>query len=661
VVSDFILSSLCQPIGTDLFRMEDEIREHLLSQTTKQTRTDVASFIEEYAIRNKSNLSKNVFEIHSLFAKGVLYPSEMEKEIIEKLESKINPNEKANYLNLYFNSLPFVENGTQKAGISLVRVDNPNEENVLKLGYLPKGIEGNLDKGNGNKYQIKTRIIENEVAHFTQFELFLESNNDFSLGINIIDRSQNIVSYFIYSKIDITNKEYELIINKTINDFWHSLDDKNRLFYIEKCIANNELNKSEFLNLSYYGISSFEEIENIFNFTHLKRLNLENNQITFFSLEFLKKLPNLEALYLKGNPIKNIPREIYDIVGNCLEGVREYSVAEEEQQIRIIKEKVLRKECSHEELREYVSKGIFTLEELLNAGVISYEERKRISPYQSSKPMSKGAQVLDWDSIPPLQTGRVDIFVFGSVGSGKSLLMAGILKYADEQGRLEIKISNPQGFEYANFLIDSVKRGWVIDGTPVDYLQYMICDVIDKDKNINPLTFFEISGESFENIYLKNKDELPPRFQQYMFSSNTKILFLAVDYTSEGGDYSLRGQFEFLLEFLESHGIIQGFEAIIIVITKWDKSEDKSDEAAKEFLKDRFMHLVNLCKHMKDEYGIGFFIYTFSIGEFINEYTYEYNPQDSKKILDLLSSYTSLPSPKPTKKSDDPWWKRFTK
>jgi hypothetical protein len=341
--------------------------------------------------------------------------------------------------------------------------------------------------------------------------------------------------------------------------------------------------------------------------------------------------------------------------------------AEEQQQKREIREKAFRKEFSHQELKEYVNQGVFTLDELLNAGVIRSEEKKRISPYKVSKPMSIGAQVLDWDTIPPLQKGRVDIFVFGIVGSGKSLLMAGILKHANKNGLLRKNISNKYGLDYTNFLIESVEEGWAIQGTAGDYLQYMTCDVTDIDKEVHPLTFIEIGGESFQKIYLKEKEDLPLRLQQYMFdNTNTKVLFLAVDYTSSEGTKSSQQQkqFEFVLEFLDSHDIVQDFEAIIIVVTKWDRSEDKSDEAAEAFLEDKFMALVNLCKHMKEKHDIDFFIHTFSLGKFINEHTYDYDPQDSKKIFDMLCEYTSIINPGGTKGGNGnpkPWWKRFTK
>lgn len=330
------------------------------------------------------------------------------------------------------------------------------------------------------------------------------------------------------------------------------------------------------------------------------------------------------------------------------EAIRQRQMQEQENaRLQAIKERVMRKECSHEELREYVKQGMFTAEELLGSGVIQESERKRIFPYPSTAKIPASAMVTDWSQIPPLQENRVDVFVFGIAGSGKSSLMAGVLHYADKIGALEHSIDNPQGFEYVNFLMNCVQKGQSLGATPNVYLQYMSCNFTDQNSEVHPLTFIEISGESFENMYLKKKQDFPSRFQEYMFDSpNTKVLFLAVDfspvYDISDDNKTQKAQFQYMLQFLEKNGIAPEFEAIIIVVTKWDKADSTDDEVAKDFLKDRFMSLINLCKRFKEDYGIDFFIYTFSLGEFIAETTYEYKSKDSKKMYELLCSFTSV-------------------
>jgi GTP-binding protein EngB required for normal cell division len=338
------------------------------------------------------------------------------------------------------------------------------------------------------------------------------------------------------------------------------------------------------------------------------------------------------------------------------EAARQRGMQEQENaRLREIKERVMRKECSHQELREYVNQGMFTAQELLGSGIIQPQDKNRIFPYKSAASIPSGAMVSDWSGIPRLQENRVDVFVFGIAGSGKSSLMAGILHYADKIGSLEARIEHAQGFEYVNFLVNCVAKGQSLASTPGAYLQYMICNFTDEKKEVHPLTFVEISGESFEKMYLQKKQDLPPRFQEYMFDSpNTKVLFLAVDfspsYEISDDNKTQRTQFQYMLQFLENNGIASEFEAIVIVVTKWDMAGTTDDEVAKDFLKDRFMGLINLCKRFKEDYGVNFYIHTFSLGEFIGQTTYEYNSQDSKKIYDMLCSFTPV---KENKKKKD--------
>lgn len=51
----------------------------------------------------------------------------------------------------------------------------------------------------------------------------------------------------------------------------------------------------------------------IFNLPKLERLNLQNNQILFFSKDIKWSLPNLKYLSLENNPIISVSEEIYDI------------------------------------------------------------------------------------------------------------------------------------------------------------------------------------------------------------------------------------------------------------------------------------------------------------------------------------------------------------
>ena len=110
-VSDLILSNLCKEVGFELYEMESEIRNILLSDLKEnlgeKRLNTIAKFLEDYA-QSESRLSnrKNLKDIHNLTALSFLNPAEMEKQIIEKINKKIKnedipDREKINIMSFY--------------------------------------------------------------------------------------------------------------------------------------------------------------------------------------------------------------------------------------------------------------------------------------------------------------------------------------------------------------------------------------------------------------------------------------------------------------------------------------------------------------------------------------------------------------------------------
>ena len=86
--------------------------------------------------------------------------------------------------------------------------------------------------------------------------------------------------------------------------------------------------------------------------------------------------------------------------------------------------------------------------------------------------------------------------------------------------------------------------------------------------------------------------------------------------------------------------MIPQLEAVVLIITKWDMSPDQSEEAAKQFLDNKYPSLINLCREYKEMFDLKLYIYTFSLGLFHNEYYYEYDERDSKKMFNLLNLFS---------------------
>jgi Leucine-rich repeat (LRR) protein len=76
------------------------------------------------------------------------------------------------------------------------------------------------------------------------------------------------------------------------------------------------------LLLKYNQIKDLSPLQHL---TALTTLDLDENQIQEITLDFLNNFPRLEDLRLAGNPIKNLPEEIFNHEDeNVLTPVRHY-------------------------------------------------------------------------------------------------------------------------------------------------------------------------------------------------------------------------------------------------------------------------------------------------------------------------------------------------
>lgn len=88
----------------------------------------------------------------------------------------------------------------------------------------------------------------------------------------------------------------------------------------------SSIEKLENLEGLYIGDNQIQDILPIRDLKKLQALDLENNRIKEVSLVFVNSLPNLKSINIYGNPIQNIPKEIFDIANNTLEDVRNFLI-----------------------------------------------------------------------------------------------------------------------------------------------------------------------------------------------------------------------------------------------------------------------------------------------------------------------------------------------
>lgn len=312
-------------------------------------------------------------------------------------------------------------------------------------------------------------------------------------------------------------------------------------------------------------------------------------------------------------------------------------------------------QCSDQDLRTYVNQGVFSRDELMQYGIISKKDIDRVVPIPVNIPFG------EWSKVPDLMEDRVDVFTFGFATSGKSCMLAGVFRYAQKSGKFRPFVNNQGGFLYLTALTKAVGKNLLPPATAVEFVQFMAADLIDDDGDVHPLTFIEMSGELFEACMGKSISETPPKMQEYFFHNpNHKILIFAVDFSL--GD-TQEMNFFFILKFLEENKMLDTVYSIALVVTKWDCSPDRSNEAALRFVKENYKLLHDFCEDLEKKYGLVYNLLKFSLGEFTDVSSYVYDSTDSEKLFAMLckSPIVGGSTTKVQQTDKKNWWDKFKK
>jgi hypothetical protein len=296
-----------------------------------------------------------------------------------------------------------------------------------------------------------------------------------------------------------------------------------------------------------------------------------------------------------------------------------------------------------DQLKGLIGEGIVTEQDLVDHGIKSQRDLDKLF----DRKVGYYNTEFDFSDVPAIREDRTDVFVFGIAGSGKSSFMAGLMYYMYRNGLIIQHMNNMVGYVYMDSLINTVQRKELPKPTAVNYVQYMECDLRDRSQLKHPLTFIEMSGELFSSCYGKPKTALNPKLNEYLFDSkNNKVLFLTIDYYAHlsGVSYQARqdSKFNFILQFLEFHGMMNTVEAICILITKWDSSLDQSPQAAEDLLRHEYLTLYNMCREFEQKYQLQFRVFCYSLGQFDPTNQYNFDEYYSKQIYEFLSAVTPV-------------------
>ena len=168
-VSDLILADFCKEVGYELYEIKKGVRDILLTELDHELggkrKNTIAKFLEDYALLEyRSNRRRNLKDIHLLTSQSILNPEEMERQIINRINSAQTDTEKINYLLLHHNLLPVgfksdlgeISSNVNSNSLSpiLIEEENPEATGVLTVA-LPAVLKDKI------KTISKTGVNEN--------------------------------------------------------------------------------------------------------------------------------------------------------------------------------------------------------------------------------------------------------------------------------------------------------------------------------------------------------------------------------------------------------------------------------------------------------------------------------------------------------------------
>jgi formylglycine-generating enzyme required for sulfatase activity/Leucine-rich repeat (LRR) protein len=160
-------------------------------------------------------------------------------------------------------------------------------------------------------------------------ELYLQGNPIENLPKEIFDIEENCLEkmqVFLKKNYVITNKSNLKHIKIENSNFREILVIESQIEFLELLnlpfLSELIISKSSIEKLKVFNVNPNCQI--IFSETNVFHLDLSNTQLKYFPTDWLYDLTNLRELYLKGNPIENLPKEVFDFEENCLEKMKDY-------------------------------------------------------------------------------------------------------------------------------------------------------------------------------------------------------------------------------------------------------------------------------------------------------------------------------------------------
>ncbi len=289
------------------------------------------------------------------------------------------------------------------------------------------------------------------------------------------------------------------------------------------------------------------------------------------------------------------------------------------------------------------------------------------------------------NSTPECKEGYTDVFFFGVPSTGKTCVLMGMSR----SDSLHINLASGGG-DYAAALQQYTDVGVTVPPTPGTFVTTLEARITSSENQnaIHQINLVEMSGEEFAFGIANNPDhvftfeEMGSGATELLSNNNRKVFFLIIDPTANVVRINREVEDEFggvrlqqcvvnqrviiqkMVNLFEDPGnaeIMKKVDSIHIIMTKSDtlgNSVERENNAYNifqaQFGNAILEPLEDLCKEHNINVQTNFRpkLYTFSLGTFYVGGLYEYEPNDSNRLVKAIKNSTHSHK----KKS---WWDKF--
>ncbi|TDS12355.1 TRAFAC clade GTPase domain-containing protein [Sphingobacterium paludis] len=298
-------------------------------------------------------------------------------------------------------------------------------------------------------------------------------------------------------------------------------------------------------------------------------------------------------------------------------------------------EKIKNNEVSADDIKTLVTDKKLTFDYLEQ---ICVEKRvvQALKFYSSASGITIFKKIED---LPPMESGRTDLYMVGMPFSGKSTILASLIKHANKQGILMHDSYNPDGNKYLETLKRNLDYGILPIATEKSSYNYIATSLKDPAGTTHPFNIVEVPGENYVKIFNQGVDNSEiPDFIDYVKSNNKKILIFVIDALSHDRRFEDQNLFSALdqsiaytniISIFKDAKVLENTDAVYFVVNKFDYikqtrylHDDRAEsELALDYMNQEFLSLIENCKtarvNSRNQFKIK--ILPFSIGSLVYE------------------------------------------